>query len=306
MAPLSAYALAAAAASEAASLAAMEAVKAGADAATIADAFATAATLAKAAARAVGVDLPSPPHVQQQQAGSTRERSPPADPVAKRARKPPALVCSYTTRVGEPCKVAAEHNMDGLGKRACRSHWCSTSAPRNKCVYPACDGVAYMRERYGGASLCDVCYLVKNRVQFSGPASFVRGVEAGRTAWWAAWKAPLANPDSRRGVEQAQWGHTFGGGAANFFASGGGSSTSSGGKEAQGATDAAPPRKAPPTSADYTLLGVTPTSRASDVRQAYLGLARLCHPDRLPSADATARFQQLQVAYERVFENAHT
>ncbi|WP_233743870.1 J domain-containing protein [Leptodesmis sichuanensis] len=49
----------------------------------------------------------------------------------------------------------------------------------------------------------------------------------------------------------------------------------------------------------YGLLGVHPSASMRDIRQAYRDLSKLYHPDttKLPTAIATARFQQLNEAY---------
>lgn len=236
-----------------------------------------------------------------------------------RTAVPADKLCSYTTRGGQPCKAAAEQRPDGVGARACHSHWCSLPGPRNKCVYPPCVYAAYTRERYGGAPMCDGCYGIKSRMRSVGPYDTYSDP---RLAWWAAWEEPLSNPDTARGMRQQQW-KSFRSWGSSFFSSGsrGSPHGGAGGASSRGASapphaakptaaapheEAAPPRVPPPSAADYALLGVSATARASEVRRAFLQLAKVYHPDANPSASAKVRFQEVHAAYERVFHRART
>jgi len=59
------------------------------------------------------------------------------------------------------------------------------------------------------------------------------------------------------------------------------------------------PGKAPLGSSYYGLLGLHPSASPIDIRRSYRELSRLYHPDTtdLPTAIATAKFQQLNNAY---------
>ena len=48
----------------------------------------------------------------------------------------------------------------------------------------------------------------------------------------------------------------------------------------------------------YEILGVPPTASAETIKAAYRKAARLYHPDKNPSADASARFREVQKAFE--------
>jgi curved DNA-binding protein CbpA len=48
----------------------------------------------------------------------------------------------------------------------------------------------------------------------------------------------------------------------------------------------------------YALLGVAPDASADVIKAAYRKKAAQYHPDRNPSADAAARFREVQEAYE--------
>ncbi len=48
----------------------------------------------------------------------------------------------------------------------------------------------------------------------------------------------------------------------------------------------------------YRILGLQPAATSADVRTAYRKLASALHPDRNPSPEAHARFQEVQEAYE--------
>ena len=48
----------------------------------------------------------------------------------------------------------------------------------------------------------------------------------------------------------------------------------------------------------YSALGISPGATAEEVRQAYLRLAKMYHPDRNGSPDATARMAGINLAYE--------
>ena len=50
----------------------------------------------------------------------------------------------------------------------------------------------------------------------------------------------------------------------------------------------------------YEVLGVAPTADARDIRRAYLRLAQQYHPDRDPRPEASAKFLEIQAAYEEL------
>lgn len=54
----------------------------------------------------------------------------------------------------------------------------------------------------------------------------------------------------------------------------------------------------------YEVLGISPVASLDDIKAAYRKAARLYHPDRNPSADASARFREAQTAYELLGDDA--
>lgn len=48
----------------------------------------------------------------------------------------------------------------------------------------------------------------------------------------------------------------------------------------------------------YEVLDISPVASLDEIKSAYRKAARLYHPDKNPSADASARFREVQAAYE--------
>lgn len=54
----------------------------------------------------------------------------------------------------------------------------------------------------------------------------------------------------------------------------------------------------------YRIIGLAPTAPLAEIKSAYRKRASALHPDRNPSAQAHADFQQLQEAYEVLSDTA--
>ena len=64
----------------------------------------------------------------------------------------------------------------------------------------------------------------------------------------------------------------------------------------------APPRQAPTPkpSSDHNILGVQHGASQDEIKKAYRNKARILHPDKNPSPNANAEFQELNNAYSRL------
>jgi len=54
----------------------------------------------------------------------------------------------------------------------------------------------------------------------------------------------------------------------------------------------------------YEVLDISPVASLDEIKSAYRKAARLYHPDKNPSADAVARFREVQTAYELLGDEA--
>ncbi|NMG15995.1 DnaJ domain-containing protein [Aromatoleum bremense] len=54
----------------------------------------------------------------------------------------------------------------------------------------------------------------------------------------------------------------------------------------------------------YEVLDISPVASLDEIKSAYRKAARLYHPDKNPSADAAARFREVQTAYELLGDEA--
>ncbi|MCK0512881.1 DnaJ domain-containing protein [Aromatoleum buckelii] len=54
----------------------------------------------------------------------------------------------------------------------------------------------------------------------------------------------------------------------------------------------------------YEVLDISPVASLDEIKSAYRKAARLYHPDKNPSADASARFREVQTAYELLGDEA--
>ena len=53
----------------------------------------------------------------------------------------------------------------------------------------------------------------------------------------------------------------------------------------------------------YTILEIKPNASEVEIKKAYFKLAKLYHPDKNKSPDATDKFQKIQTAYEILSNN---
>lgn len=53
----------------------------------------------------------------------------------------------------------------------------------------------------------------------------------------------------------------------------------------------------------YTILGVKKDASKKEIKKAYLNLAKIYHPDRCKDSDATKKFQDINTAYEMLYDD---